>query len=91
MNVLHLDSPFSRPRNPDAVLVELRGQCPRLTVDVLDAVARARGTNRNEIVNDILSKWADQQLTEASLIARVTRGNPELSEVLRSNLEAIGA
>lgn len=71
---------FSRPRSSDATTVELRGDCPRLTVEVLDAVANARRINRTELVNVILGEWARQQLMEASLVARVTRGNPEAAE-----------
>lgn len=71
---------FSRPRNPEAASVELRGDCPRLTVEVLDAVANARRINRTELVNQILGDWARQQLVEASLVQRVTRGNPEAAD-----------
>jgi hypothetical protein len=70
----------SRGRSDGTLQVELRGMCPRLTVDVLDAVASARGLNRTDLVNELLSKWAEQQLREASLIARVTRGNPEVAD-----------
>jgi hypothetical protein len=75
-----LDAVFSRPRTNTDGPVELRGDCPRLTVDVLDAVANARRVCRTELVNQILGDWAKQQLTEASLVARVTRGNPLVAE-----------
>jgi hypothetical protein len=71
---------MSRPRSPDSPTVELRGDCPRLTVEVLDAVANARRICRTELVNSILSEWANQQLHEASLVRRVTRGNPAAAE-----------
>lgn len=72
---------MSRPRTSlNASSVELRGECPRLTVDVLDAVSNARRINRTELVNQILGEWAQQQLLESSLIARVTRGNPEAAD-----------
>lgn len=61
-------------------MVELRGDCPRVTVDVLDALCRAQDKSRTELVNEILNGWAKQKLIEASLIARVTRGNPDVAE-----------
>ena len=69
---------MSRQRSTDAV--ELRGDCPRLTVDVLDAISSARRISRTELVNQVLSEFTRQQLLEASLVQRVTRGNPEASE-----------
>lgn len=71
---------FSRPRTSGLAMVELRGDCPRVTVDVLDALCRAQDKSRTELVNEILNGWAKQKLIEASLIARVTRGNPDAAE-----------
>ena len=56
--------------------VELRGPCPRETIDVLDAISQARRMTRTELVNDILSSWCVDRMNEATLIHRVTRGNP---------------
>lgn len=56
--------------------VELRGEIPREVVDVLDAVAQARRVSRMEIVSIVLSQWAQERALEATLIQRVTRGNP---------------
>ncbi len=75
-------SSFSRPRTSGLATVELRGDCPRVTVEVLDAICRAQDKNRTELVNEILNAWAKQKLVEASLIARVTRGNPDAAEFL---------
>lgn len=60
--------------------VELRGDCPRVTVEVLDAICRAQDKSRTELVNEILNDWAKQRLIEASLIARVTCGNADAAE-----------
>lgn len=57
-------------------LVELRANCPRQIVDVLDAVSGARRITRTVLVLQILNKWAKEQLHEATVVARVTRGNP---------------
>lgn len=73
------DIPLSR-RLHGGPVTELRGNCPRLIVDVLDAVSQARGTTRTDLVNELLGEWAEKQLHEASLIHRVTRGNPLVAE-----------
>lgn len=72
-------------RSPTATSVELRGECPRQTVDVLDAISAARRISRTELVNQVLGEWARQQLHEASLIHRVTRGNPGVAELFPSS------
>lgn len=59
--------------------VELRQDIDRGVCDVLDAVAQARRITRSEVVADILAKWAHGKQMEATLIQRVTRGNPPLA------------
>jgi hypothetical protein len=76
----HLDPFMSRRISMNGPVTELRGNCPRLTVDVLDAVSGARGMSRIDLVNELLGEWAARQLHEASLIHKVTRGNPEVAE-----------
>lgn len=56
--------------------VELRGMQPRHVVDVLDAVSMSRRIPRNELVAEILHKWAEDRIHEADRIHAVTRGNP---------------
>lgn len=51
--------------------VELRGQCSRDVVNVLDAVSTARRMNRMELVNEILAEWALKQRQIAEAIHRV--------------------
>lgn len=54
--------------------VDLRGECPREIVDVLDAVSIARGyQNRNTLVVEILRGWADKVLHENSVVSAVMR------------------
>ncbi len=57
----------------DDPLVELRGNCPRDVVDVIDAVSQSKRISRMEQVNAILARWADEKRREAELIQRVTR------------------
>ena len=59
-----------------SVTVELRGPCPKETVDVIDAVAHAKRLDRTAMVNRILAEWAEQKLLESQSIQRVMRGNP---------------
>ncbi len=57
--------------------VELRGPCPKDTVDVIDAVAHAKRLDRTSMVNRILAELAEQKILESQCIQRVMRGNPE--------------
>lgn len=65
---------------PDDTTLELRGQCPRDIVDVLDAVSMARRITRTELVNQILGQWTQKTVNEATLVHRVLRGNPKVSD-----------
>ena len=55
--------------------VEFRGQGPRLTADILDAISMRRGMTRWDLVLEILNEYADDRLQEAVAITRVARGN----------------
>ena len=58
-----------------------RGDVPRSTLDVLDAVSIARGyPSRMALVNEILGNWADKVVHESSLVQRVIAGNPHAAE-----------
>jgi hypothetical protein len=61
---------FSRSRNETAT-VELRGECPRHTVDMLDAVSMAENTTRTALVNKILQRWEEEERHKHSIVARV--------------------
>ena len=72
---------FQRRRVDGGRKVELRGDCPKVYADVLDAVSTARGQPRNELVNEIIGLWADQYLHEVTVLERVARGNPDFADV----------
>lgn len=60
--------------------VELRQMMPRAVADVLDAVSLARGLTRTDLVNQILVEYTDKRVHEATLICRLSRGNPCASD-----------
>lgn len=59
---------------------ELRTDCPKSVIDILDAVSLAQRLTRGQLVVRVLSEWADQRHREASLIARLVRINPSDAE-----------
>lgn len=69
-------------RGPQGDVAELRGDCPRQTLQVLDAVAIARDLTRIALVNEILGEWAAKKLHESMLIQRVTGANPQEVEAV---------
>lgn len=60
--------------------VELRGPCPRETVDVLDAISMARNLTRTQMVNEILGEWARRIQHEHMVLARTMRVIPPDAE-----------
>jgi hypothetical protein len=60
--------------------VELRGECPRSIVDVLDAISMARDKTRTALVNEILGAWAEKVIHEHSLLSRVVGVTPPRAE-----------
>lgn len=58
--------------------VELRGLCPAELGQALDAIAMAKGMDRNSYVVHVLTSEVRRYLAEASLVARVLQGNPLL-------------
>ena len=61
--------------------VELRGLIDRQLMDVIDACSMAEGKDRIAYVAAVLEREAKKELHRASLITRVTRGNPLALEV----------
>lgn len=59
---------------------ELRGLAPTHLAQALDAIAMARGMDRNTYVVAVLEAEVKRVAHEASVIARVMRGNPYLSD-----------
>lgn len=73
--------------SPDDTTVELRGQCPREIIDVIDAWSAAKHINRMEAVNVILRSWAKNKVREHTIFARVTKGNPLVAAALTTTAE----
>lgn len=73
---------FARGRHSTitSTAMELRGQCPSHIVAALDALAMARGLDRNAYVNSVLSAHVQEEVDRASVLVRTLRGNPLLSD-----------
>ena len=67
--------------------VELRGMVPRDIVDVIDAVAISRKLSRIDVVNEVLLAYVAERVHEATVISRITRGNPRLAEMAGGSAE----
>lgn len=80
---------FARARHGTATsaAMELRGQCPSHIVAALDALAMARGLDRNAYVNSILSAHVQEEVDRASVLVRTLRGNPLLSDDVGGSAE----
>jgi hypothetical protein len=70
--------------------VELRGECRRDVVDVVDAVSFCHGMTRMQMVNLILIEWATKRKHEAKSIQRLTRSNPAEAEESGFGADALG-
>lgn len=60
--------------------VELRGMCPFDLAQALDAIAMAKGLDRNAYVVQVLTNEVTRYLHEASVATRVLRGNALMPE-----------
>ena len=63
---------------------ELRGLAPADLVRALDAIALAKGLDRNAYVNEVLHRHVQSYLAELSVVTDMLRGNPLLSESQRN-------
>lgn len=63
---------------------ELRGVVSADLAQALDAIAMAKGMNRHAFVVSVLEREVRKTLHEASLLTRVLRGNPLLSDADRN-------
>lgn len=61
--------------------VELRGDCNRDVVDIIDAVAKARRMNRTQVWLEVVEQWAKEKVHEATLVTRMARGKGSDAEV----------
>jgi hypothetical protein len=59
---------------------ELRGMVPLPLLQALDAIALARGLDRTALVERLLTADVKQICHEATLVSRMTRGNPLATE-----------
>ncbi len=65
---------------------ELRGLAPADLVRALDAIALAKGLDRNAYVNQVLEAHVKLYLDELTVVTSMLRGNPLLPEPQRSNV-----
>lgn len=73
----HLERPaFAKVRADGEQVGELRGECPRWILNVLDAVSMAEDRTRTALVNDILGEYAKKKKHEAMLVQKLAGGNP---------------
>lgn len=63
---------------------ELRGLAPADLVRALDAIALAKGLDRNAYVNQVLELHVKSYLEELTVVTSMLRGNPLLPESTRS-------
>lgn len=66
--------PVQFMRRPGAEMVELRGDCPRAIVNVLDAFSLARDMTRTQLVNEILGDWAAKRRHELQMLTKLDSG-----------------
>jgi hypothetical protein len=59
---------------------ELRGEAPAHLVAALDALALSNDMTRTAYVNEILARHVTKEMHKVTLLSRVLRGNPLLSE-----------
>lgn len=59
---------------------ELRQECPRHVLNLLDAVSMSQNRTRTALVNEILARYAGEQRHLAMMINRVAGLNPTESE-----------
>ena len=59
---------------------ELRGLCPVDLAEALDAIAMAKGMDRNSYVIHVLSSEVRRYIDEASLALQVLQRNPLVME-----------
>ena len=56
----------------DADLRDLRAKLHVETDQVLDAVSRATGKDKSEIVREVMQAWAKEEVHKATMVLRLT-------------------
>lgn len=74
------DSAMQARGRAESETAELRGECPREILNVLDAVAIARNKSRIFVANEVLGEWAKKKRHELTLLQRLDAGNPTCTE-----------
>jgi hypothetical protein len=67
-----------------ADVTELRVQLPSDEVSVLDGYCSGTGQDRTKVLREILRRWSEAKLHEATVICRVAGRNPSGSDAHRS-------
>jgi predicted DNA-binding protein len=64
---------------PAPELRDLRAKVTADTDQVLDAISRATGKDKSEIVREVLSAWASEEVHKATMVLRLIdrKGNGE--------------
>lgn len=79
---------YAKARNDDLDDTELRLSIPKWLMGAIDAEQFARGSScsRKQVVSDVLEVWARRRIHEATVLLRLTEGNPtSLDSEGRSN------
>lgn len=64
-----------------AIRVELRAEVDKHLVDVIDGVVNARrGSNRTEVLVEILEEWAARKIHESTIVLRCAGRYPDQPE-----------
>lgn len=61
-------------KNDMAELIDMRLKVSIKTNQILEAMSRSSGTDKNEIARKVLDEFADGKIHEANLIHRLTKG-----------------
>lgn len=69
---------MARARNETREDTELRLDIPKWVMGVIDAenIARGSASSRKEVVNEILSVWAERKVHDATVVLRLANVNP---------------
>lgn len=69
---------MARARNEAREDTELRLDIPKWVMGVIDAegIVRGSASSRKEVVNEILSVWAERKVHDATVVLRLANVNP---------------
>lgn len=61
-------------------LVDTRSKVSKRTDKALSAFSRSRGMEKSELIREVLTKWADEQIHGAIVVARLLRDEGVIGE-----------